>query len=155
MPQLSMHSPLAPLTVSAEDEQIVALDWGWGRDQEPTPVLLAARNWLDAYFDGATTPCDLPLAPYGSDGQLAAWQFMRTIPMGQQVDWKDAATQAGVTPEDILSACVENPIPILIPCHRIDFTDCPDYDPETYPGDEGARDRMFLRDLEALSTTKP
>ncbi|WP_242402532.1 MGMT family protein [Komagataeibacter kakiaceti] len=73
----------------------------------------------------------------------------------RQVHWKDAAAQAGIAPESIVSACVENPIPILIPCHRIDFTDCPDYDPDTYPGDEGARDRLFLRDLEALSTTTP
>lgn len=155
MPQLSMHSPLAPLTVSTEDERIVALDWGWGRDQEQTPVLLAARAWLDAYFDGATAPCDLPLAPHGSEEQLAAWRFMLTIPVGHQVHWKEAAAQAGIAPESIVSACVENPIPILIPCHRIDFTDCPDYDPDTYPGDEGARDRLFLRDLEALSTTTP
>ncbi|AXY21867.1 Methylated-DNA--protein-cysteine methyltransferase [Komagataeibacter saccharivorans] len=150
MPQLSMHSPLAPLTVSAEDEQIVALDWGWGRDQEETPILLAARAWLDAYFDGELSLCDLPLAPYGTDEQLAAWKFIRTIPAGQQVHWQEAARQAGVTPESILSACTENPIPILIPCHRIDFTDCADYDPETYPGDEGARDRQFLQDLETL-----
>lgn len=153
MPQLSMHSPLAPLTVYVEDGKIVALDWGWGRDQEETPLLLESRAWLDAYFDGEVTLCRLPLAPYGTPEQLRAWQFMQTIPVGQQVSWQDAARLANVSTDTIISACSENPIPILIPCHRIDFTDCPRYDPETYPGDEGARDRQFLRDLETLSAT--
>ncbi|GCE84095.1 O6-methylguanine-DNA methyltransferase [Komagataeibacter diospyri] len=153
MPQLSMHSPLAPLTVSAEDGKIVALDWGWGRDQEETPLLLEARTWLDAYFDGEATLCRLPLAPYGTPEQIRAWQFMQTIPVGQQVSWQDAARLADVSTDTIISACSENPIPILIPCHRIDFTGCAQYDPETYPGDEGARDRQFLRDLETLSAT--
>lgn len=153
MPQLSMHSPLAPLTVSAEDGKIVALDWGWGRDQEETPLLDKARSWLEAYFDGEAALCDLPLAPYGTPEQQAAWQFMLGIPVGQQVNWRDAAHRAGVSPETILSACAENPIPIFIPCHRIDFADCPDYDPDSYPGDEGARDRQFLLDLETLSAT--
>ncbi|WP_019091538.1 methylated-DNA--[protein]-cysteine S-methyltransferase [Komagataeibacter europaeus] len=148
-----MHSPLAPLTVSVEDGKIVALDWGWGRDQEETPLLLESRAWLDAYFDGEVTLCRLPLAPYGTPEQLRAWQFMQTIPVGQQVSWQDAARLANVSTDTIISACSENPIPILIPCHRIDFTDCPRYDPETYPGDEGAHDRQFLRDLETLSAT--
>ncbi|WP_019085622.1 methylated-DNA--[protein]-cysteine S-methyltransferase [Komagataeibacter europaeus] len=148
-----MHSPLAPLTVSVEDGKIVALDWGWGRDQEETPLLLESRAWLDAYFDGEVTLCRLPLAPYGTPEQLRAWQFMQTIPVGQQVSWQDAARLANVSTDTIISACSENPIPILIPCHRIDFTDCPRYDPETYPGDEGARDRQFLRDLETFSAT--
>ncbi|GBQ14002.1 O6-methylguanine-DNA methyltransferase [Komagataeibacter rhaeticus DSM 16663] len=153
MPQLSMHSPLAPLTVSVEDEKIVALDWGWGRDQEETPVLLQARAWLEAYFDGDPAPCTLPLDPYGTPEQVKAWRFMLTIPAGQHVYWKDAARLADVTPETIVSACGENPIPILIPCHRIDLDDCPDYDPETYPGEEGAQDRQFLRNLETLCVT--
>ncbi|GBR28374.1 O6-methylguanine-DNA methyltransferase [Komagataeibacter oboediens DSM 11826] len=153
MPQLSMHSPLAPLTISVEDGKIVALDWGWGRDQEETPLLLEARAWLDAYFDGDATLCTLPLDPYGTPEQIAAWRFMQTIPVGQQVCWTDAARLAGVSNDAIISACMENPIPILIPCHRINFDDCAQYDPETYPGDEGARDRQFLHDLETLSAS--
>ncbi|RBM04950.1 methylated-DNA--[protein]-cysteine S-methyltransferase [Novacetimonas cocois] len=148
MPQLSLHSPTGPLTVSAEDDMIVALDWGWGRDQDETPLLRQACDWLDSYFDGDATPCTLPLAPYGTPQQVAAWTFIRTIPMGQSVSCAEVARQANVTPADVVAACSENPIPILIPCHRVDMDGCADYDPQTYPGDGGATDRLFLRELE-------
>ncbi|MBV1834854.1 methylated-DNA--[protein]-cysteine S-methyltransferase [Novacetimonas pomaceti] len=148
MPQLSLHSPTGPLTVSAEDDMIVALDWGWGRDQDETPLLRQACDWLDSYFDGDATACALPLAPYGTPQQVAAWTFIRTIPMGHSVSCAEVARQANVTPADVVAACSENPIPILIPCHRVDMDGCADYDPHTYPGDGGATDRLFLRELE-------
>lgn len=148
MPQLSLHSPTGPLTVSAEDDTIVALDWGWGRDQEETPLLRRACDWLDSYFDGDTTPCTLPLAPYGTPQQLAAWTFIRTIPMGQTMPCAEVARQAGVDVADVVAACSENPIPILIPCHRVDMDGCAEYDADSYPGDNGAMDRAFLREME-------
>ena len=42
MPQLSLHSPVGDLTISEEDDAIVAVEWGWGRDQTPTPLLKRA-----------------------------------------------------------------------------------------------------------------
>ena len=63
---MSLHSPVGDLTLSEEDGQIVALDWGWGRDQATSPLLARARAMLDAYFDGAVVDFDLPLAPAGS-----------------------------------------------------------------------------------------
>ena len=53
MPQLSLHTPLGDLTLSEEDGAIVALDWGRGRDQESSPLLLRARDQLQDYFDRA------------------------------------------------------------------------------------------------------
>ncbi len=53
MPALSMHAPVGDLTLFAEDEEIVALEWGWGSVQDPSPVLLRAKAALEAYFDGA------------------------------------------------------------------------------------------------------
>ena len=64
MPQLSLHTPLGDLTLSEEDGAIVALDWGRGRDQQPTPLLLRARDQLHDYFDGTRTSFDLPQNPF-------------------------------------------------------------------------------------------
>jgi methylated-DNA-[protein]-cysteine S-methyltransferase len=61
MPQLSLHSPVGDLSLSEEDGALVALDWGWGRDQTPTPLLKEAVRQLNAYFDGKLTGFDLPL----------------------------------------------------------------------------------------------
>ena len=58
MPQLSLHSPVGDLSISEDDGKIVALDWGWGRDQESTPLLKEAVKQLNAYFDGKLTKFD-------------------------------------------------------------------------------------------------
>ena len=90
MPQLSLHTPLGDLTLSEEDGAIVALDWGRGRDQEPTPLLLRARDQLHDYFDGTRISFDLPLAPHGTAFQRKVWDALCTIPAGQ--------TRSSVTP---------------------------------------------------------
>ena len=55
MPQLSLHSPVGDLSISEDDGAVVAVDWGWGRDQTPTALLKEASKQLNAYFDGKVT----------------------------------------------------------------------------------------------------
>lgn len=119
MPQLSLHSPFGDLTVSEENGAIVAVDWGWGRDQTETPLLLRARTELFAYFDGARREFDLPLAPAGSAFQMRVWAALRAIPYGQTRTYGDLAAALGSAARAIGQANGANPIPILIPCHRV------------------------------------
>lgn len=69
-------------------------------------------------------------------------------PDGTTIPCAEVARQAGVDVADVVAACSENPIPILIPCHRVDMDGCAEYDADTYPGDNGAMDRAFLREME-------
>ncbi len=120
VPQLSLHTPLGSLTVSEEDGRIVALDWGWGRDQTGTAVLCRARELLHAYFDAeAVSFDDLPLAPAGSPYRLRVWQALRGIPPGQTRTYGEIARIAGGSARSVGGANAANPIPILIPCHRV------------------------------------
>ncbi len=119
LPQLSLHSPIGDLTLSEEAGGIVALDWGWGRDQAETPLLRAAREQLFAHFDGALTAFDLPLAPAGSAYQRRVWQVLRGIPYGQTLTYAAIAARAGGVARAVGQANGRNPIPILIPCHRV------------------------------------
>ncbi len=119
MPQLSLHSPIGDLTLSEEAGSIVALDWGWGRDQTETPVLRAAREQLFAYFDGALSAFDLPLAPPGTRYQQRVWQALRAIPHGRTQTYAEIAARAGGVARAVGQANRVNPIPILIPCHRV------------------------------------
>ena len=119
MPQLSLHSPFGDLTVSEENGAIVAVDWGWGRDQTETPLLLRARAELFAYFDGARRDFDLPLAPAGSPFRTRVWAALRAIPYGETRTYGDLAAALGSAPRAIGQANGANPIPILIPCHRV------------------------------------
>jgi methylated-DNA-[protein]-cysteine S-methyltransferase len=146
MPQLSLHTPLGDLTVSEEDGAIVALDWGRGRDQDATPLLLRARDQLQDYFDGTRTAFDLPLAPHGTAFRRKVWDALCTIPAGQTRSYLDIARQIGCrAPRAIGQANGANPIPILIPCHRVVAADG---SLGGYSGGEGEATKRYLLDLE-------
>ena len=119
MPQLSLHTPVGDITVSESDGSIVAIDWGWGRDQTATPLLLRARALLDAYFDGEPVVFDLPLAPAGTAYRRRVWAALCRIPPGETRTYAAIAREAGGSPRAVGGANAHNPIPILIPCHRV------------------------------------
>ena len=119
MPQLSLHSPIGTLTVSEEDGAIVALDWGWGRDQTETPLLARARAQLHAYFEGTLRAFDLPLAPAGTAFRRRVWAALQAIPYGTTTTYAALAAGLASAPRAVGQANATNPIPILIPCHRV------------------------------------
>lgn len=119
MPQLSFHTPLGAVSVSEEDGAIVSLDWGWGRDQSGTALLLRAREQLQAYFDGEITGFDLPLAPVGSPYRRRVWAALCAIPYGQTRTYQEIAAAAGGVARSVGGANGANPLPVLIPCHRV------------------------------------
>jgi methylated-DNA-[protein]-cysteine S-methyltransferase len=119
LPQLSIHSPLGDLTISEQDGALVSLDWGWGRDQEPTPLLLEACDQLHAYFDATLCVFDLPLSPQGSAYRRRVWQALRDIPFGATRCYAAIAAEAGGSARSVGQANACNPIPLIIPCHRV------------------------------------
>jgi methylated-DNA-[protein]-cysteine S-methyltransferase len=146
MPQLSLHTPLGDLTLSEEEGAIVALDWGRGRDQAETPLLRRARDQLQDYFDGTRTAFDLPLAPHGTAFQRKVWDALRAIPAGQTRSYGDIARQVGCrAARAIGQANGANPIPILIPCHRVVAADGA---LGGYSGGDGEATKRYLLDLE-------
>jgi methylated-DNA-[protein]-cysteine S-methyltransferase len=76
---------------------------------------------LRAYFKRKLTQFDLPLAPVGTPFQLKVWQALRAIPYGELVSYKTLAEAVG-NPKAVRAvggANGKNPIPIIIPCHRV------------------------------------
>ena len=145
MPQISLHTPVGDITVSEEDGAIVALDWGWGRDQAETPILLQARSQLHEYFDGKRVAFDLTLAPVGTDYQRRVWAALCDIPAGATRTYIDIARVAGGSARSVGGANGRNPIPILIPCHRVVATT----GIGGYSGGDGLPTKHILLDLEA------
>lgn len=153
LPQISLHSPVGDLTLSEENGQIVALDWGWGRDQDPTPTLKQARAQLEEYLDGKRTNFDMPLAPSGTSYRQRVWQFLRQVPPGETRTYSQLALLAGGSARSVGSAMASNPIPIIIPCHRVVAS----AGPGGYSGGDGLPTKRFLLVLERRSagpTTK-
>jgi methylated-DNA-[protein]-cysteine S-methyltransferase len=119
MPQFSLLTPLGDVTLSEEDGAIVALDWGRGRDQTPTALLREARDQLQDYFDGRRLTFRLPLAPHGTPFQRRVWAALQRIPAGETRSYADVAREIASAPRAVGQANGRNPIPIIIPCHRV------------------------------------
>jgi methylated-DNA-[protein]-cysteine S-methyltransferase len=152
MPQLSSHTPLGEVTISEDGGAIVALDWGRGRDQEATPLLLRARDQLQEYFDGKRMNFDLPLAPEGSDFQKRVWAALRAIPLGETRSYADIARALGSAPRAVGGANGANPIPVFIPCHRVIAADG---SLGGYSGGDGPATKRYLLDHESRALLLP
>jgi methylated-DNA-[protein]-cysteine S-methyltransferase len=147
VPLLSLHTPVGDLSVAEADGAIVSVDWGWGRDQDETALLRSAREQLHAYFDCALTAFDLPLAPEGSPYRQRVWRALLAIPYGATRTYLDIAREAGGSPRSVGGANGANPIPIIIPCHRVVATN----GPGGYSGGEGLPTKRALLLLEQVS----
>jgi methylated-DNA-[protein]-cysteine S-methyltransferase len=119
MLRLSVHSPLGPLTIVEDDDAIVALEWGWTRDVSETGLLGLAGDQLASYFGGDLTNFSLPLAPSGTSFQRQVWASMTRIPYGKTLSYGGVAEEIDSSPRAVGTACGRNPIPIIIPCHRV------------------------------------
>jgi methylated-DNA-[protein]-cysteine S-methyltransferase len=145
VPQLSLHTPVGDISVSEEDGAVVAVDWGWGSRQAATDLLRRAREQLHAYFDGELTAFDLPLAPSGTDYQRRVWQALCAIPYGATRSYIEIARAAGGSARSVGQANGKNPIPLIIPCHRVVATT----HLGGYSGGEGLMTKRWLLALEA------
>ena len=142
---MSLHSPIGDISVSEDAGAIVAIDWGWGRDQDATPLLRRAREQLHAFFDGELTEFDLPLAPAGTEYRRRVWQALCAIPYGKTRSYIDIARVAGGSARSVGQANGSNPIPLIIPCHRVVATT----HLGGYSGGEGLATKRWLLGLEA------
>ena len=96
------------------------------RTEQNTPVLSAARHWLDVYFTGREPDFMPPLNPVGSGFQRAVWELLLQIPYGQTTTYgalaQKLAQQQGLahmSAQAVGGAVGRNKISILIPCHRV------------------------------------
>ena len=113
----SLDSPLGPITLVETDGMITALNWRAG-GVDRSPLLDEAGAQLRAYFDRKLTAFDLPL-DYGAGFQEQVRRAMAAIPYGDTRRYGDLAREIGAPAQAIGQACGANPIPILIPCHRV------------------------------------
>ena len=146
MSQISMHAPIGDLTISAEDNIIVSLDWGWAQEQNTNTLLQDAKSQLNDYFDGLRKNFDLPLEPPGTNFQQRVWSMMEQIPHGKTITYGEIAKALGSSARAVGMACGANPIPVIIPCHRVVAAN----DIGGYSGDGGVKTKRTLLHLERV-----
>jgi methylated-DNA-[protein]-cysteine S-methyltransferase len=126
-----MDSPIGELRIVEQDGAITAIEFSPLRDHDgrprgdrsdTSPVLAETVRQLRAYFDRDLKEFDLPLAPAGSDFQKSVWAQLLRIGYGDTASYGEIAKRLGRT--NAASRAVglangSNPIPIVIPCHRV------------------------------------
>ena len=127
MARVEMNSPVGALAIEADDTALTAIHWiDHPRDggEISSPLLAEARRQVAAYFAGTLRAFDLPVAPAGSAFEHRVWELMCRIPYGGTMTYGEMAAALGGDPRNgggraIGAACGSNPIPIVIPCHRV------------------------------------
>lgn len=127
MPQhLTIPSPVGPLLLVADGDELLEIGFGGGpTDGAPaereTALLRETRAQLDAYFAGTLRSFDLPLAPRGTPFQLRVWEALLEIPYGETWSYADVARRldSPTATRAVGAANGRNPLPIVIPCHRV------------------------------------
>lgn len=142
--RLAVESPIGLIQVIADTDAIVAILWDTDAEltdgdahnpvdrrlegativwSEPgqNEVLDRAAEQLTEYFAGARTEFDLPLAPIGTEFQQVAWAALRRIPYGETISYGQQADAMGDRKKAraVGAANGKNPIPIVVPCHRV------------------------------------
>jgi methylated-DNA-[protein]-cysteine S-methyltransferase len=126
-----IDSPIGKLTLTAERNALTAvlfartdgtatLDAAWQHD-DAHPVLAKARIQLGEYFAGKRTRFNLPLEPAGTAFQRAVWDALLDVPFGATSTYGALAAQVGrpKAARAVGGAVGDNPIAVVIPCHRI------------------------------------
>ena len=91
-----------------------------GRDQEETTLLRRAREQLHAYFDGELRVFTLPVAPLlATSYRRRVWAALDAIPFGETRTYAELARIVGGCARSIGQANRHNPLPIIVPCHRV------------------------------------
>lgn len=114
-----IDSPFGPLGFDAIDGVITALHWGQAGTLAPCALADQVMAEMAAYFAGNLRAFSLPLAPRGSQFQLRFYAALCAIPYGETQTYGDMAGLLNASAQAIGQACGANPIPILIPCHRV------------------------------------
>lgn len=118
-----IQSPIGPLTLLGTEEALARILFGDGwRDTEGSvPVLDQAARELEEYFAGERREFTVPLAPEGTEFQRKVWTALLEIPYGATVTYGEIAARIGKPKAAVAvgQANGRNPIPIIIPCHRV------------------------------------
>lgn len=118
MLQRTFETPTGRFTVVERSGTLIRAFWGEGGDDN-SPLLLRAQAQVQGYFSGDCQEFDLPVTVDGSDTQRRICAAIAAIPFGETREYGDLAAELGLPAQAIGQGCGRNPLPVIIPCHRI------------------------------------
>lgn len=148
MPARLIDSPAGPLLLVEATGALAEIRFAGhtgDRPQDDTPLLCEAERQITEFFAGQRREFDLPLAPGRTAFQQRVRDAMRRIPYGQTRSYGELAHEAGGAPRAIGRACGANPLPLVVPCHRVVAAG----GLGGYSGGKGLETKRFLLALES------
>jgi methylated-DNA-[protein]-cysteine S-methyltransferase len=121
MNRAGIVGPFGPVCLVERDGLLVGVEWRLPEEEARTPVLSEAVAQLAAYLSGQLRRFDLPLE-WGSGLHADVRRAMAGIPWGETRTYGQIAKAVGAPAQAVGQACGANPLPILIPCHRVTGT---------------------------------
>jgi len=123
----TIASPLSVLELEASDRGLTAIRFPKRTKQPPTTSarpnehLRLAKEELGDYFSGQLTSFSVPLDWRGTEFQIAVWQALLKIPLGETWSYADVAraVRRPKSARPVGGAVGRNPLPIIVPCHRV------------------------------------
>lgn len=115
----TINSQFGRLGIAETNGHVTHLLWHAHNEGDGSPLLQEALRQLQAYLDDKLDQFDLPLAPAGTEFQQKVYAAMLAIPKGHTRSYGDIANDLDVAAQPVGQACGSNPIPIIIPCHRV------------------------------------
>lgn len=119
MKRRTVSTQFGDLTLVQQGDAITSLEWRSSPQQDASDLLDTAALQLSEYAAGTRESFDLPLQVAGTDFQRAVCDAMFAIPFGYTRTYGEIASDLGVPAQAVGQACGGNPIPIIIPCHRV------------------------------------
>lgn len=120
--QAKLKAPFGMLGIRCEGDSITGIEFLSARVKPQPPSTDFAKKvckQLAAYFANSDFQFDLPIKIASTEHRSKVWQAMRTIPRGEVQTYGVLAARLHSSPRAIGQACGANPIPIVIPCHRV------------------------------------
>lgn len=117
-----LPSPIGFLGLQVTDSALVKIDFLPDESKPIKPVHRIAAltaEWLQRYFEHAVWSDLPPLEWQGTPFQQKVWSALGTIPPGQVREYGELARSLGSAARAVGGACRANPVPILVPCHRV------------------------------------
>ncbi len=114
-------TPIGFVTMIATDEWLISVQIGRRpvRPSPPSPLIREGLAQIAAWFAGRLTDFTLPLAPASSSRGQALRAALIAVPYGQTISYGALAALAGSGARAIGQLCARNPLPLLVPCHRV------------------------------------
>ena len=119
MKHCSVVTQFGTLSLTEQTGAITRLSWGSADTETRSDLLDRAADQLRAFDAGQLTQFDLPLYVTGSDVLRAVCAEISAIPFGETCTYGDIAKKLGIPAQVVGQACGQNPIPVIIPCHRV------------------------------------